>query len=180
MDTTSKLQSTLLLEGIVFTLLGLLVLAKPDLSSVAIELMIGIIILITGVIQVVRAIGLYQINITAWPFLLDGIVAIIIGALLLFYPLAGLKAIISFIVIYFALKAIFEFIAAIVLGINRLSWWLIANSLILALLVIYIWKNWLDISPILLGLLVGINLLSSGIMRIMLGTQDLSLFNSNT
>lgn len=176
MNTLSKFRSFFLWEGILYTLLGLLMLIIPFPSSLVIELITGVSILIAGIIQTIESFELYQVDVVTLPFLLAGVLAIIIGTLLIFYPFEGVKVITAFIVFYFGIKAILEFIAAISLNIGRFSWWLIANSLILSVLVIYIWKNWSIISLMLLGLLVGINLLSSGITRIMLATKGANLF----
>lgn len=105
MDTSSKFLSFFLWEGVLYILLGFLILVRPFPSSMVIELMIAVVILIAGIIEVIRSFELYQMNITAWPFLIDGVIAITIGTLLLLYPLSGLKAITIFIVIYFTMKA---------------------------------------------------------------------------
>lgn len=167
METIQRYRGVLIFEGIIFAILGCLAIALPQFFTIAIELLVGWLFVIAGIVLFIRS---FQISGDSgfWPTLISAILNIIIGILLLIYPLAGVLSLTMLLIAFFILDGI----AKIYLSfqwkpIKNWGWLLVSGilSLVLAALLI---GGWPGTAAWAIGLLVGINMLFSGISFIAL------------
>ena len=101
MDVLEKGWGWLLGLGILLSVLGLLLIAAPALGTLAIDLLVGWFLIIGGVAQLCHA-----FMEKAWRgFLLEllsGVLYLVVGLLLVFYPMAGAQALTIFLAAFLA------------------------------------------------------------------------------
>ena len=102
-----------------------------------------------------------------WELLL-GILYILVGAYVLFHPGAGLASLTLALAVYLFAEGILEFVLSFLLRAMRGSGWLLFDGIITLILAIMIWRTWPASTEWVIGTLVGIGMLFSGVCRLML------------
>jgi uncharacterized membrane protein HdeD (DUF308 family) len=156
-----------LAEGIVMIVLGLLAIAVPEVATLAITLLIGWLFLIGGIFRTISVLQHRTMPGFAWS-LLTAVLAILLGLILVFRPLAGVLTLTIWLIVFF----IIEGIAAIFLAIEHRrhlpSWgWVLLSGLVDLLLAYLIWDGWPSSAGWAIGLLVGINMVFVGLSLVM-------------
>lgn len=156
--------------GIVFLVLGIAAIAFPLMATLSLEIAIGILFVVAGVAQAVQS-----FSIPRWGgfFLSLGLsaLALIVGLLMLFYPLAGIITLTTLVAAFFLvtgiLKTAFAFLVKPAIG-----WGLLLAggllSLALGLLILF---QLAEAYPWILGLLLGIDFIFTGIWMITLASR---------
>ena len=157
-------------EGVLFIVLGVLAAALPGVAGLAAALVFGWALILCGVLGVI---GLFGSRAHAHPVwrLISALVALAAGVLVLWRPIAGAGVLALFVAAYFAVHGV----AAIGLGLDQRKrsargWgWLIASGVIDLVLAAVI----IALGPlarlVLVGFLVGLDLMVSGVAHLMLG-----------
>lgn len=153
--------------GILMFVCGILAIALPRLSSIEIVIVLSWLILIAGVWHIIFAFHSHSIGGFLWKFLV-ALLYIIAGLYLSMNPLLGVISLTLVVAIFLALEGVIEI--ALYLGLRRLrhSGWILLNGIISLILGILIWKQWPSSSSWVIGTLVGISLIFSGVSRFML------------
>jgi uncharacterized membrane protein HdeD (DUF308 family) len=147
--------------GIVLILVGFAAIVFPFVSTVAAKVVLGWLFLIGGVFLVLHAFSAQGWGGFLWS-LLVGILYLVAGGYLAFFPLTGLLTLAFMLIILFAAEGIFEIIMAFRVRPHE-GWGFMLLSGIAALAVAFLIAMDLPSSATwALGLLVGINLLFSG------------------
>lgn len=147
--------------GIILVLLGLAAIAFPVAFTFAAELLIGALLTAAGLVQLIHAFTMRR-----WGgfmlYLLGGLLAAVIGVLLLLYPLEGVVTLTLFLAAFFLAGGLFRLLMAFQIK-PFASWGWLAFSGILGLalggLILYLWP---ESSTWILGLMLGIDLLFTG------------------
>lgn len=154
-------RSLYIFESIVFILLGLLAIAVPGLFTLATELFIGWLLVFAGVVQAYRAFQ-NRASKDFWPSLISAIIFLIVGLLLLFYPLRGVLTLTMLLSFLFVFQGIAQMFYGFQLKpLKQWGWFLFGGLVNLAMAAI-IWYGWPSTAFWVIGLLVGINLLMFG------------------
>jgi uncharacterized membrane protein HdeD (DUF308 family) len=102
-----------------------------------------------------------------WELLL-GVLYFLVGAYLLLNPVAGLAAVTFGLAIYLFAEGILELILSFRIR-PRSGWvWLLFDAIITLILAGLIWRTWPTDSEWVIGTLVGISMLFSGVSRLLL------------
>jgi uncharacterized membrane protein HdeD (DUF308 family) len=152
--------------GTLMVLLGIFAVAYAAVFTIVSVFWMGWVLIIAGGIEAVYAVRHRGRGHLIW-YLLEALLAIVVGALLLRSPVVGALAITLVLASYFILAGIFKIVAALVLRLPFWGWTLLNGVLSLALGII-VWGGWPATAFWILGLLIGINLIFSGFGRIML------------
>ena len=153
--------------GLAMVLLGVAALVFPVVSTLALTLFIGWILLTTGVLTLVSAFSMRG----AGPFfgaLLLSLLSIVLGLFLVFSPAAGALALTLTIGGVFAVQAAYEI--AFAFEMRPSGGWVamlvsgIASAVVAALIII----EWPAISMVILGVLFGVNFISTGFAYVMI------------
>ena len=156
----------LLALGVVFIILGIIALGTPYALALAVDLMLGWIFIICGIISGVSA--FFSGN---WGkfflILLSGIIFVIAGILLLANPLKGVLTLALILAAFLLVEGIFKIIYAFQMKSTQNWGWVLASGIISLILAILIWAQW-PASIVIIGLLVGFYILFSGISMVML------------
>jgi uncharacterized membrane protein HdeD (DUF308 family) len=154
------------LFGCLLVVLGLFAIAWSVAFTLVSIFWLAWIMIIAGVIEAVHAIRHHEQGHLVW-YILEALLAIVIGALLLRSPAIGALALTLLIAVYFVVAGVFRIVAAAVLHLPNRGWVLFNGLLTLALGII-IWGGWPATSFWVIGLFLGITLLVGGFARIML------------
>ena len=157
-----------LFEGIVLIILGILAIAAPQLATLAIDIYIGWLFLIAGIVGLYAVFSVKEIASFLVSFI-PAVLALVIGGLLIWKPAEGALSLTALMVIFFAAEGLFQTVASLVyrdyIG-DSWGWVLLSGiaDLILAGIIVYGWPvtaSWA------LGLLAGVNLITSGLAIVM-------------
>ena len=155
----------LLWLGIAITVLGAVALVFPMLSTLVAALFVGWIFLISGGFMFA---GSFSIHGTG-PFfgaLLLSLLSLAAGVFLLFNPLAGAIALTLILGVIFVFQGAFEIFFAFETRPHRGWVGMLISGLASVALAVLIAAGWPAISLVALGILLGVNLLSTGLAYI--------------
>lgn len=150
-----------LLQGGLMVVAGILALAYPALSSMAMVIFLGWLMIICGAVQ-----GLSLISARAvphfWLQLVSVALFIIVGALFLRNPGSSLLTLTLLLIIFFMIEGISKIILALTIRPLPNWGWLMLSGIVGILLSLYLWAA-IPVTAIwLLGALLGIGLISEG------------------
>ncbi len=153
--------------SVLMILAGVLAIVIPPAAGIAVTLLFGWLLIFSGAAHLVFG---WQTRSTGGLLLelLLGIVYIGAGVYLLWNPLAGMVTLTLALAIYLFAESILEFILAARLRPMAGSGWLFVDSIVTLVLAVIIWRTWPANSGWVLGILVGISMLFSGVARLML------------
>ena len=167
MEALSRNWGWLLAFGILMIVLGVFAIGAPAVATIAVQIMLGWILVIGGVAEAIHA-----FMAQGWRgFLLELLSAILylgVGILLLVNPVAGALALTVVLAVFLIVEGIFKVIMALRVRDHRGWGWLLASGLLSLLLGILIWNEWPVAGLWVIGLLVGIQLLFTGWSLVML------------
>lgn len=153
----------LLAEGIILVLLGAAAIIIPPIATLAIELLVGWLFLISGIVGLVTTFMMRQAP-GFWWSLFSAVLAVAAGVVLLVWPLSGVLSLTLLLVAFFILEGV----ATIMYALDHkreLSgrWgWLLASGIVDLALAAIIFAGLPGTAAWAIGLLVGINMLFGG------------------
>lgn len=152
--------------GILMVVLGIIAIAAPLFASVAVGLFLGWLFIVGGVFQAIDAFQHHHSRGSLVLKLLLAILSVIAGILLIAEPWAGVVSLTLIVGIYFFIDGVFRVFLAFRLK-PAANWgWVLLNGILMIILGILIWSQWPFSATWVLGFLVGIGLLFSGITTI--------------
>lgn len=161
MDVIQKNRTLITFEGIVFLLLGMAAIAFPVFFTFGVEQLLGWLLVIGGIAQGIRV---FQMWGTAGNFasLVMGILSLIVGVMLLVYPLGGVLTLTILLTVFFFTEGVFK-IAFSISYKEYINWgWLLLSGFLALIMAAIIWSGWPGTALWVLGLLVGINMIFFG------------------
>lgn len=157
-----------LIQGVIFLILGLLAVAMPLVGTLAVELLVGWLFFIGGVVRTVALLGNKHLP-GFWWSLMAACLASALGLILILNPFQGVITLTMVLMALFLVEAVSALFAALHFREHSKSWsWLLLTGLVDLLLVFLIWQGWPDTAAWAIGLLAGINLFITGWSLIML------------
>lgn len=152
-----------LVEGIVLVVLGVLAIMLPQVASIAVEIVIGWLLLISGVIGLINTLRMRSAPAFGWA-LLSAILGIVTGALLLWWPLTGVVSLTLVLSVFFVIEGVASIMFALEHK-RELSgrWgWMLVSGIIDLILASVVFLGLPGTAAWAIGLLVGINMLFGG------------------
>ena len=160
--------------SIVMIVAGILAMIIPPAAGIAVTVFVVIFgtggfqgRVFSGVLHFVYAWQTRETRGALWEVLV-GILYVFTGGYLLWNPIIGLASLTFALAIYLLAEAVLEFVLAYRLRPAPGSGWLAVDAVITLILAILIWRTWPSNVPWVLGILVGISMLFSGVARLML------------
>lgn len=167
MTALKKGRRSFLRTGIVMAALGALAILFPVASTLAVQFYIGFVLLLAGAVLLA---GAFLIQGTGAFFgaALVSLLTLASGAFLLFNPAGGALALTIVIAALFMVHGAFEASLAFAMRPARGWGWLLASALVAISLGVLVAAGLPALSSVLLGVLVGLNFLSTGIAFIII------------
>jgi uncharacterized membrane protein HdeD (DUF308 family) len=153
--------------GILMIVAGVLAIVVPPVAGLSVALLIGWLLIFSGGAHLAYAWRNRATGGLLWELLL-GILYIFVGGYILFQPVAGLASLTLALALYLFIEGILECILSFRLRPMPGSGWLLFDGIVTFILAIMIWTTWPSSSEWVIGTLVGISMLFSGITRLML------------
>jgi len=153
---------------VVFILLGMMAIIEPGVAGLAVTILVGWLLIFGGGAHLVAAFSGGGAGRVIWQVLI-GIVYILGGVYSLTHPLLALGTLTLLLGVIILTEGVFEVISYFRMRGEGGSGWLLVNALITLLLGGLIWFHWPSSSVWAIGILVGVNLLMTGISRLMFG-----------
>jgi len=153
--------------SVVMILAGIVAIAVPPAAGVAVALIVAWLLILSGAAHLVFAWYTRSAGGFTWELLL-GVLYVAIGAYILIHPVAGLASLTLALAIYLLVEGILEFALSFRLRPMPGSGWLMFDGVITFILAVMIWRTWPSSTEWVIGTLVGISMLFSGITRLML------------
>jgi len=154
--------------GLVFIILGILAIVEPVVAGLAVAILVGWLLVFGGVAHAIGAFG-GGIGRAVWQLFI-ALIYVVGGMYFLTHPLLGLGTLTLLLAAILLVEAVAEVIAYFATRADGGSGWRLLNAIVTLLLGAMIWRNWPSSSVWAIGTLVGVNLLSTGFSRLMLGT----------
>ena len=173
MHTAHIHRSLYLFEATLFILMGILAIAIPNLFTYSIELIIGILFLVGGLVKGIRTLKAGQTaGVTC--SVLTSLLAIAVGVLLLAYPLTGMLTLTLILAAFFFVDGIINVALSFCVRPQKSWGWLLFSGIASIMLACIIWSGLPGSAGWVIGLIVGINLLLVGfsLLFLTLGTSN--------
>ena len=156
-----------LLMGVLLIVLGLVAIAQPAVSTIFAETWFALILVSAGAAKLTYAFQTRDSGGFVWKLLLS-ILYIAIGVMLFVSPLKGVLTLTLLLGSFLLTEGVFNLILAFRLR-GQQNWtWVLVDGIITLLLGGMIWFQWPFNAPWLIGTLVGVSVLFTGISRVML------------
>lgn len=167
MNRTTPSGNVLMLTGVLFTVLGLLCIFSPAAAGGAVIGVIALVLVVAGVVQIIQAIRSSGRKDALIPAVV-GVIVTGLGVLVWLNPEIGSEFLTILLMIFFAIHGLWKITAAWSMrGVP--GWiWLMLTGLLSLLFVLLLWKQWPLSGAWAIGILVGVDLLSTGVVWILL------------
>lgn len=155
----------LLVLGICLLILGIIAVVDSMLATVVSMIFFGWILVFAGIVEAVQTIR-HRGGGHLFLHALNAVLAIVVGALLLWKPLEGAVGLTLLLAMYFCVAGIFRIITA--LSVRVAGWgWVCLSGVVTLILGILIWIQWPVSGLWVIGLFIGIELIFAGWAQIM-------------
>jgi uncharacterized membrane protein HdeD (DUF308 family) len=167
MEALSRNWGWLLALSLLMIVLGVFAIGAPVVATIAVQLMLGWLLVIGGIAQ-----GIHAFMVQRWGgFLLQLLSAalyVVIGILLLVNPVEGALALTIVLAVFLIVEGIFKIVMALRVR-DHAGWgWVLASGVLSLVLGVMIWAQWPAAGLWVIGLLVGVQLLFTGWSLLML------------
>jgi len=146
---------------------GILAIVVPPAAGIAVTILVGWLLIFSGVMHFVYAWHTRSTGGIIWE-LLVGVAYVLIGGYVLSHPLLGMVSLTLALAIYLFAEAVLEFVLGFSLRPRAGSGWLFFDGVITLVLAVMIWRTWPSNTAWVLGTLVGLSMLFSGVSRLMI------------
>jgi len=160
-------RTPIMMFGVVLTLIGIVALVYPLTTAIVVKVMIGWVLLIAGLSQII-----FAFSTTRWgEFFLElliGALFAIVGIWLAFFPLTGIFTLTLVLALTFILQGVLEVISALRMRPHEGWGWVLVAGILGVVVGLMILNQFPSSAAWAIGILVGINLIVSGIAYISL------------
>lgn len=153
-----------LVQGVIMMVLGVIAVLWPQISTVAADIYIGWIFLFSGLVGLVAMFWAPSAPEFLWS-LLTAALTLIVGVLLLWHPVAGVVSLTLALIALFIVEGIFQIAAALRYrhAFPHTWGWMVMSGIADLVLAGVIVSGWPGTASWALGLIVGVNLITSGL-----------------
>ena len=146
--------------GVVLIIFGVIAIATPAVASAAFSTMLGWLFIIAGVAEIAYAFAGGRML----AHLVLGGLSLVAGVIMAFSPLTGALTLAWLLVFWCFLRGIMQVFTSFQMAEGR--GWMLASGILSVFLAVMIWRGWPATALWALGLLVGLNMISAGIVMV--------------
>ena len=165
MSEAKKVSTGIKIWGWIVMIMGILALASPFVSGVAVVYMVGAMLVIAGISRLIEA---FQGG-GFWEGLL-GVITAVAGVITIAHPLLGLATLTMVLIFYFMMLGISEIVGAFQIRPEQGWGFLLFSGIVSLVLSFMLWNQWPLAGTWAVGVLVGVQLIFSGMTMITLGS----------
>jgi uncharacterized membrane protein HdeD (DUF308 family) len=164
-------------QGVLMIVLGVLAVAAPAFATLTVDIYVGWLFLISGVLGLIAMFSARNVPGFLWT-LVTALLSIVVGGVLLWKPVEGALSLTIVLTAFFIVEGVFQAAAALIYrdAIPSTWGWLLVSGLADLALAAIIVAGWPGTAAWVLGLLVGVNLLTTGwaVVMVALGARDIA------
>jgi len=168
-----------MLAAVLFIVLGVFAIVEPTTAAVGIALVVGWLLIFGGI---AHFIGTFRGGGTRRPLFqqLSAVVFVIAGFYVLTHRELAVGTLTALLALVIFAEGVFDIVTYFRLQREHPSGWMLLNGIVALLLGGLIWVQWPSSSAWAIGTLVGVNLLVTGISRLMFGLAGRRLIKQAT
>ena len=162
-DTVRHHWQLFLAQGVIMLILGVLAVIWPQISTIAVDVYVGWLFLLSGIVGLASMFLAQNVQAFLW-MLLTAALSLFVGIVLLWHPVEGAASLTLVLIAFFIVEGVFQIVASLSYrDIFPGQWgWMLASGIVDLILAALIIKGWPSTATWALGLIVGINLITSG------------------
>lgn len=160
-QTVKRYSLWYLVEGVLLVVAGTLAMISPMISSVAVVVLLGWLLIISGGLQGISLVGAGHVP-HFWLQLISVILAMMIGLLFLRHPGNGLLTVTLLLIVFFMIEGISKLVFALTIHPFPNWGWVLGSGVVGILLSLILWVRIPGTAAWLIGLLLGVELVSEG------------------
>ncbi len=153
--------------SVLMIIAGILAIVIPPAAGIAVVIIVAWLLIFSGVAHLVFAWHTRTRGGFVWELLL-GLLYFLVGVYTLVHPIAGLASLTLVLAVYLFAEGVLEFILSFRLRPIPGSTWLLFDGIVTFILAILIWRTWPSNAEWVIGTLLGISMLFSGVSRLVL------------
>lgn len=169
-DSVKRHSLWYLIQGALMVLTGILALAHPVISFVAVIILLGWLLIISGVFQGIGLIGARNVP-HFWLQLISVVLSVIVGLMFVRDPETGLITLSVLLIVFFMVEGISKVIFALTIRPFPNWGWVLASGIVGIAASIVLWTSIPLSAAWLLGVLLGVLLISEGAAIVYLAWQ---------
>ena len=155
--------------GFLVLLLGVFAMSSPMVAGIAITVLIGVLLVLSGIFQVLHGFRVFGSGAKILTILV-GVLTVVVGVYVLLQPLSALAGLTLILAIYFVADGILTGVAAFQARPTQGWGWLLFSGIITLLLGLIIWRQWPLSGVWAIGILIGVRILMNGMTMIFMGS----------
>ncbi len=160
-QTVRKNSLLFLVQAALMIVAGLAAFIYPLLSSVALAVFLGWMLIFAGIVQVISLIGATKVP-HFWLQLVSAVLAVIIGFLFVRNPGAAVGTLALLLIVFFMVEGMSKVVFSLTVR-PLANWgWVLASGVLGVLIALYLLSN-PTLSLVMLGLFIGVQLISEGV-----------------
>lgn len=153
--------------GATLVILGVIAILAPVITTALSVLFFGAILALAGIVYLIKAFGLRGTD-GFWASLIGGILALVVGVLLLSRPIVSILILTYLLSIYFLGSGIGRIVAGLAARVPSAGW-VVVNGFVSLILGVLLLSGWPAVSLWVIGLFVGIDILFAGVWALAIG-----------
>jgi uncharacterized membrane protein HdeD (DUF308 family) len=156
-----------LMLAVIMIISGALAIALPVATSIGVVIVIGWLVVLSGLVQVIHAFQSRGIGHIVWKTLI-AVLYVVSGGYLLAHPALGLAGLTLVLGIFLGAEGVADLVAYVSTRKQGASPWMLADGIISLALGFMIWDRWPFGSLWVIGTLVGVSMVMTGTTRLMM------------
>ncbi|MCP4380495.1 MAG: HdeD family acid-resistance protein [Hyphomicrobiales bacterium] len=160
-ETVKRHSLWYLAQGGLMILGGILALLFPIFAGAAVVVLLGWVLIISGVVQGISILGARAVP-HFWLQLVSVALSVVVGVLFLSSPDGGLLTLTFLLIVFFMVEGIAKVIFALTIRPFPNWGWVLGSGALGIVIAVFLWSNIANVAPWLLGLLLGIQLIAEG------------------
>jgi uncharacterized membrane protein HdeD (DUF308 family) len=162
-DTVRLHWQLFLAQGVIMLILGISAIVWPQISTIAVDVFVGWLFLLSGIVGILTMFLARDVQAFLW-MLLTAALALFVGVMLVWHPAEGAASLTVVLTAFFIVEGVVQIVASLSYrDIFPKQWgWMLASGIADLILAGIIIAGWPSTATWVLGLLVGINLITSG------------------
>jgi uncharacterized membrane protein HdeD (DUF308 family) len=151
--------------AVLLIVFGFLAIALPLGTSIGVVLIVAWLVIFSGATQFIYAFQSKGIGSTAWK-LLVAVAYLIAGIYFLMHPLLGVASFTLALAVFFVAEGVMDLVAYSQVRSVPGSGWILFDGIVTLILGILVWRQWPVSSLWVIGTLVGISMIMTGVTRL--------------
>ena len=162
-DTVRLHWQLFLAQGVIMLILGVLAIIWPGISTIAVDIYVGWLFLVSGIVGIFTMFLARDVQAFLW-MLLTAALSLFVGIMLVWHPAQGAVSLTMVLTAFFIVEGVFQIVASLSYrDVFPGQWgWMLASGIADLVLAGIIIAGWPGTAGWALGLIVGVNLITSG------------------